>query len=110
MIIVKAPMRVSFAGGGSDLPSYLIHQTFGKTLTTTINKSVYVTINKSSSESYRLVYSAIEECLTPDEISHSILRQLIKRHTPKEPLQRQRFRRSDGLEPQAPFVLPRLRH
>ena len=87
MIIVKAPMRVSFAGGGSDLPSYLVHQSFGKTLTTTINKSVYVTVNKSSSERYRLVYSAIEECLTPDEISHSILRQLLKRHTPKEPIE-----------------------
>jgi D-glycero-alpha-D-manno-heptose-7-phosphate kinase len=87
MFIVKAPMRLSFAGGGSDLPSYLIHEAFGKTLTTTINKFVYVTINTSSSNYYRFVYSAIEECLIPDEISHSILKQLFLRHTPKEPIE-----------------------
>ena len=87
MFIVRAPMRLSFAGGGSDLPSYLTREPLGKTLTTTINKFVYVTINKSSSNHYRFVYSVIEECLTPDEISHSILKQLLARHAPKEPIE-----------------------
>lgn len=87
MIIVKAPMRLSFAGGGSDLPGFLERETFGKTLTTTLNKYVYVTINKSSSSSYRLVYSSIEECLDPAEIKHVLLRNLLSRHRPKNPVE-----------------------
>jgi len=87
MIIVKAPMRLSFAGGGSDLPGFLESEAYGKTLTTTLNKYVYVTINKSSSSSYRLVYSSIEECLDPQEIKHVLLRNLLSRHRPKNPVE-----------------------
>lgn len=44
MIIVRAPLRISFVGGGTDLPNfYQLHP--GKVISATINKYVYVAIN-----------------------------------------------------------------
>lgn len=44
MIIVKAPMRISFVGGGSDLPDFY-RQHPGKVISSAINKYVYTIIN-----------------------------------------------------------------
>ena len=87
MIIAKAPMRLSLSGGGSDLPGFLKHEGIGKTLTTTLNKYVYVSIHESSNSHFRMVYSEIEECLKPSEIRHSILRELLIRSEPKNPIE-----------------------
>src|SRR3989344_3936163 len=44
MIIVRAPLRISFVGGGTDLPDfYKLHP--GKVISATIDKYVYVAIN-----------------------------------------------------------------
>ena len=80
-------MRLSLSGGGSDLPGFLKHEGLGKTLTTTLNKYVYVSIHESSSSHFRMVYSEIEECLKPSEIRHSILRELLIRSTPKNSIE-----------------------
>lgn len=44
MIIVKAPLRISFVGGGTDLPAFYT-KTPGKVISATIDKYVYVGIN-----------------------------------------------------------------
>ena len=44
MIISKTPLRMSFVGGGSDLPAY--YQQFGgAVISTAINHFVYVNVN-----------------------------------------------------------------
>ena len=44
MIIVRAPLRISFVGGGSDLPDfYKVYP--GKVISATIDKYVYIAIN-----------------------------------------------------------------
>ena len=43
MIIARAPVRVSFAGGGTDLPAYFMEYG-GAVVSTTINKYVYVVL------------------------------------------------------------------
>lgn len=44
MIIVRAPLRISFVGGGTDLPDF--YKSYpGKVISTTIDKYVYVAIN-----------------------------------------------------------------
>ena len=43
MIISQTPLRISFFGGGSDLPAYY-RQRGGAVLSTTIEHSVYVTV------------------------------------------------------------------
>ena len=44
MIISKTPLRISFAGGGTDLPSYYKYNEFGAVLSASINSYLYVTV------------------------------------------------------------------
>ena len=45
MIISQTPYRVSFAGGGTDLPAFYRRE-FGAVLSTTIDQHIYVTIHR----------------------------------------------------------------
>lgn len=45
MVIVRAPMRISFVGGGTDLASFYRHYP-GRVISTAIDKYSYVTINQ----------------------------------------------------------------
>ena len=62
MLIARAPVRVSFLGGGTDLPAYY-NRYGGAVLSTTIDKYVYVILNVSersglqiTSSDYRTFY------------------------------------------------------
>ena len=44
MIITKTPFRVSFVGGGSDLPAFYTKSP-GAVLSSTINKYMYLTVH-----------------------------------------------------------------
>ncbi|MBI1198463.1 MAG: GHMP kinase [Phenylobacterium sp.] len=78
MIISKTPMRLSFVGGGSDLPSYY-RENVGAVLSTSIDKFVYVTINKRFEPGIRLSYSKTEEVERVDEIEHRIVKATLKK-------------------------------
>lgn len=73
MIISKTPLRLSFVGGGSDLPAFY-RDGVGAVLSTSINKFVYVTINKRFEAGIRLSYSKTEEVLSVAEIEHRIVK------------------------------------
>ena len=73
MIISKTPLRLSFVGGGSDLPAFY-RDGVGAVLSTSINKFVYVTINKRFEPGIRLSYSKTEEVLSVAEIEHRIVK------------------------------------
>ena len=63
MIISKTPLRISFAGGGTDLRSYYKHNRYGAVLSTSINSYLYVTVKRQTplfQEKYRLNYSENE--------------------------------------------------
>jgi D-glycero-alpha-D-manno-heptose-7-phosphate kinase len=47
MLVVRAPMRISFAGGGTDLPAYY-EKHGGMVVSTAIDKYVYVFISQNS--------------------------------------------------------------
>ena len=49
MIITKTPLRISFTGGGTDLPAYY-KQGYGAVVSAAINKYVYITMNKRFDE------------------------------------------------------------
>jgi D-glycero-alpha-D-manno-heptose-7-phosphate kinase len=55
MIISKTPLRMSFVGGGSDLPVFY-REFGGAVVSTAINKFVYVTVNKKFDEKIRISY------------------------------------------------------
>ena len=80
MIISRTPLRVSFFGGGTDLPSFY-RKSFGQVLSTTINKYVYVTVNKILDDKIRVVYSKVEIVDDVKDIQHEIVREcLIERN------------------------------
>ena len=77
MIVSRVPLRMSFVGGGSDLPSYY-RENQGAVLSTSVDKYMYVTINKKFDENFRLSYSTTENVSSIDQIKHSIVRNTLK--------------------------------
>src|SRR5690606_39237091 len=77
MIISRTPLRMSFVGGGSDLPSvYRVHG--GAVVSTSIDKYVYVTVNKKFDEHIRISYSKTEEVQSVDQVEHKIVREVVR--------------------------------
>ncbi len=79
MIISRTPFRISFLGGGTDLPSFY-EQEEGAVLSTTINKYMYITVNDRFDESYRLSYSKTEIVNSVEEIDHKIFKVVLKKY------------------------------
>lgn len=77
MIISKTPMRMSFAGGGSDLWAYYQNGS-GGVVSTAINKFIYITVNKRFTDNIRVAYSKIEYVEKIDEIEHNLVREALK--------------------------------
>ena len=73
MIISKTPMRLSFVGGGSDLPSYY-RRNGGAVLSTSIDKFVYVTVNSRFEPGIRLSYSKTEIVDSFADIEHVLVK------------------------------------
>lgn len=73
MIISQTPLRMSFVGGGSDLPAFY-REHGGAVLSTAIDKYVYVSINRKFDGDIRLAYSKTEEVRSVDEIEHELVK------------------------------------
>lgn len=80
LVVTRTPLRVSFAGGGTDFPDfYQLHQ--GAVLSTTIDKYLYVTVKHHGdlfNEKYRLNYSETEQVGELDDISNDIARECLR--------------------------------
>ncbi len=80
MIIVRTPLRISFAGGGTDLPGY--YKKFeGKVISTTINKFIYIIIKKQVGfveYKYRINWSKSEFKNNINKIENPIAREILK--------------------------------
>ena len=78
MIISRTPFRVSFAGGGSDLPSFY-RRSIGAVLSTSIDKYMYIAIHPYfEKEKIQLKYSKTEQVDSIDSIQHPIFREVLK--------------------------------
>jgi len=73
MIISKTPLRMSFVGGGSDLPGFY-RRYGGAVLSTSIDKFVYVNVNRKFDDGIRIAYSKTEEVSSVDQIQHQLVR------------------------------------
>ena len=77
MIISRTPLRISFAGGGSDLEEY--YKTgYGAVVSTAINKYIYITVNKKFDDAIRVSYSKTEIVDKVDEIEHNVIRESLR--------------------------------
>lgn len=77
MIISKTPLRMSFVGGGSDFRDYYKND-YGSVVSTTINKYVYIAVNKRFTDHIRVGYSKTEYVTHVDEIEHNLVRESLK--------------------------------
>lgn len=77
MILSKAPLRVSFFGGGSDIPTHFA-KWGGSTISTAIDKYVYVSVMHTPHNHIKVSYSK-QECVTEvDEIQNDIVKNALK--------------------------------
>lgn len=74
MIIVKAPLRISFVGGGTDIKEFY-EKYPGRVISTTIDKYVYLVINPAyRMDDYILKYKITEIVKHPKDIAHNRFR------------------------------------
>lgn len=81
MIIVRTPLRISFFGGGTDLPEFF-YENGGAVLGTSINKYIYHTISHVPpwifDHKIRFAYRKVEFANNLDEIEHVPFREILR--------------------------------
>ncbi|WP_312433468.1 GHMP family kinase ATP-binding protein [Lacrimispora sp.] len=80
MIITKTPFRMSFFGGGTDMPEFF-NENGGAVLSTTFDKYCYVNVRhlpRFFDYSTELTYSKAERVNSIDEIQHPAIRNAMK--------------------------------
>ena len=77
MILAKAPLRVSFFGGGSDIPAHF-EKWGGATISTAINAYVYVAVMHTPHDHIKISYSKQELVTNVDDIQNEIVRNALK--------------------------------
>jgi D-glycero-alpha-D-manno-heptose-7-phosphate kinase len=77
LIISRTPLRISFAGGGSDLAAYYRAEP-GAVLSTAINKYIYINVNRKFDDKIRASYSITEIVDHVDELRHELIRESLK--------------------------------
>ena len=86
MIISQTPYRVSFAGGGTDLPAFY-REEYGAVLSTTIGRYMYVNVHRRFEPTYRIAYSVTELTEDPASIRHELVREALKVTEIDEPIE-----------------------
>jgi len=78
MIISRTPFRISFVGGGSDLPAFC-ERSRGAVLSVAIDKAMYLTLHPYFDRGKSLLrYSKTELVDSADAIEHPIFREALK--------------------------------
>lgn len=77
MIISQAPYRVSFAGGGTDLPAFYRGE-FGAVLSITIARHMYVTVHGRFKPNIRVAYSKTETADSVAAVQHDLVREAMR--------------------------------
>jgi len=73
MIITRTPLRISLAGGGSDVPAFC-RDNIGQTVTVAIDKYVYVTAKPEFTGRVLAHYRQTEDVATVAELKHDRMR------------------------------------
>lgn len=76
MIITRTPFRISFFGGGTDMPEFF-NEYGGSVISTTFDKYCYVTtrhLPRFFEYSNELAYSKIERVVDPSDFEHPVVR------------------------------------
>jgi len=77
VIITQTPYRVSFAGGGTDLPAFYEHEA-GAVLSVGVQHHMYVTVSPRFEKTTRVAYTRVEIADAIDKIDHTIAREALR--------------------------------
>ena len=78
MIMTRAPLRITFVGGGTDLPFYYEKRDYGAVVSAAINRYIYVNVNKKFDDKIRVSYSRTEIVDGIEEIEHPTVRESLR--------------------------------
>lgn len=78
MVMTRAPLRITFVGGGTDLPFYYEKRDYGAVVSSAINKYIYVTVNRKFDDNIRVSYSKTEIVDSVDKIEHPTVRESLR--------------------------------
>lgn len=76
MIISRTPLRISFAGGGSDLPAFYEREA-GAVVSTTIARYIYITVNPKFDRRIRASYAETEIVERVEDLKHELIREAL---------------------------------
>lgn len=80
MIITRTPFRISFVGGGSDFKEYYQEEP-GAVISVSIDKYIFLSMHPLFNKNgYFLKYSTNEFVDSPDQIQHSIIREIFTQY------------------------------
>lgn len=79
MIVTKTPLRISFFGGGSDIPQFY-REHGGICVSTAINSYIYIVANRSVASHLKVIYSQLELENDVNQIKHDRVREVFKQY------------------------------
>ena len=78
MIITRTPLRISFAGGGTDLPSFYRAYGGGAVTSAAIDRYIHVLVNDKFDRSIRVAYSRTENVERLEDLQHGLVREAMR--------------------------------
>jgi D-glycero-alpha-D-manno-heptose-7-phosphate kinase len=86
VILTRAPLRISIAGGGTDLPSYYLGRGTSW-ISGAINKYCYCAANYGFANEFLIKYSNLERVQSVKEINHNLIRETLVYSKQSNPLE-----------------------
>lgn len=77
MIITQTPLRISFAGGGTDFRGFYENE-YGAVVSTAIDKYIYVIVKERFDDLIRVGYTRTEMIESVSDIQHELVREAMK--------------------------------
>lgn len=77
MIISQTPLRISFAGGGTDLKDFY-GRDYGAVVSSAIDKYIYVVVKQRFDDKIRIGYTQTEMVDSVDDIQHELVRESMR--------------------------------
>jgi D-glycero-alpha-D-manno-heptose-7-phosphate kinase len=78
VIITRTPLRISFAGGGTDLASFYREYGGGAVVSAAIDRYMHVIVNEKFDRSIRIAYSRTENVDRLDDLQHELVREAMR--------------------------------
>ena len=78
MIITRTPLRISFAGGGTDLPAFYRSFGGGAVTSAAIDRYIHVLVNEKFDKSIRVAYSRTENVDRLEDLQHELVREAMR--------------------------------